>query len=815
TMCSDRALMRYGFMRSIDKYIAQYQYDPRILELLKKKKTEVERCYRDVSVADICSVEQKMNSGKTSPQKAMNDCTITSPFLIAFYLPQFHPIPENDQWWGKGFTEWTNVVKAKPLFPGHYQPHLPADLGFYDLRLPEIRKAQADLARKYGIYGFCYYHYWFNGKMLLDYPLQEVLKSGEPDFPFCLCWANENWTRAWDGRHGEILIQQNYSEEDDRNHIRWLLNIFKDTRYIRINNKPLMLIYLAKNIPDAARTVNIWREEAKKVGENLYLCKVESAPWEYGDPRSQGFDACVEFQPDWGKLGDPNRRLDNGHLVFDYEDVVEKMISKPIPPYKRFPCVTPMWDNSPRRRQSAVIFDKSTPDLYQKWLSTIIGTIDDYNLDENIIFINAWNEWAEGNHLEPDKKNERAYLNATKNALSMRSGTLIKTFKKLVSIVILTFNQLEYSKMCVKSILEHTPEPYEIIFVDNGSTDGTREYLQKLAEGHEYIHLILNKNNLGFAAGNNQALHKAKGDYIVLLNNDVVVTEHWLERMIFYLEGHPDIGMVGPMSNAVSGPQLVENVPYGKDMKAMQKFAKGLAAVNTGKTTEVMRLVGFCLLMKKEALDIIGDLDENYASGNFEDDDLCLRSLIAGYRNIIAHDVFVHHFGSMTFKGNAIDYGATIQKNSRHFADKWKDIIELTADGYRVNLTKEMQLKKLITWGEERFSSGGLAGAVRIFERVLRMDRTNSQALNNLGVIQWQLGDAVSALDKFQKSLSFNPEDHDALGNLAQTVLETERFDLLNPDLIEIIAKSQSGNPDLKKFIETMDNFKMTDKQQG
>ncbi len=337
--------------------------------------------------------------------------------LIAFYLPQYHPIPENDEWWGKDFTEWTNVTKAKPLFAGHYQPHLPADLGYYDLRQIEVRQAQANLAREHGIHGFCYYHYWFNGKQLLNRPFDEVLVSGEPDFPFCICWANENWTRTWDGLERNILIRQEYNLKDDRQHMRWFVNAFKDKRYIRVDGKPLLLIYRVSNIPNPALTAEIWRDEAQKEGiGDIYLALVESMR-DRIDPTSIGFDAAIGFQPDWFNLGWRYRVIDGGNAVYDYASIVKRMLKKKRPSYKRFPCITPGWDNSGRRKKKAYILDKSTPLLYEKWLKGVIENQMPRGLDEKVVFVNAWNEWGEGAHLEPCQKWGRAYLEATKSAL--------------------------------------------------------------------------------------------------------------------------------------------------------------------------------------------------------------------------------------------------------------------------------------------------------------------------------------------------------------------------------------------------------------
>lgn len=354
---------------------------------------------------------------------------------IAIYLPQFHPIPENDSWWGKGFTEWTNVTKAKPLFKGHYQPHLPADLGFYDLRLVETRLAQEALAKEYGIAGFCYYHYWFNGKRLLHEPLDRKLKNPKEDLPFMLCWANENWTRIWNGGDKDILLQQKYSLEDDYNHILHLITYFKEDRYIKVNGKPVFIIYRPKFFPNIEKTIKIWREEVKKAGfPDLYIGFSQNFEHTY-IPQSKGFDFAFEFQPNFlntsAKIPFPSTFLDNAirrikkklkikvadlNYHIDYSCFVAKQIEVG---FKKgiYPGITPMWDNSARRKENPFILHNSTPEKYKNWLSYIKENYPWDSVPEKFLFINAWNEWAEGNHLEPCQKWGTAYLQATKEVL--------------------------------------------------------------------------------------------------------------------------------------------------------------------------------------------------------------------------------------------------------------------------------------------------------------------------------------------------------------------------------------------------------------
>jgi lipopolysaccharide biosynthesis protein len=349
---------------------------------------------------------------------------------IAFYLPQYHPIPENDNWWGEGFTEWTNVRKARPRFDGHYQPHVPAELGYYDLRDAAIQAAQVELAKAHGIGGFCYYHYWFNGKRLLEHPVNELLKSGKPDFPFCLCWANENWTRRWDGEEREVLMAQEHSHDDDREHIESLIPVFRDERYIRVNGKPLFLVYKTNLLPDPKKTAEIWREAARKAGiGELYLVRVENGFQGYDpSPLELGFDAAVEFAPNWGYLGaeisggfELHREYrDCNPRIYDYDKIMGGMLGMRKPDYKLFRGAFPSWDNSARRRNEPIIFANSSPEKYAFWLSQIARyTLDNFQGDERLLFINAWNEWGEGCHLEPDQKYGVQYLEATRNALRL------------------------------------------------------------------------------------------------------------------------------------------------------------------------------------------------------------------------------------------------------------------------------------------------------------------------------------------------------------------------------------------------------------
>lgn len=346
---------------------------------------------------------------------------------IAFYLPQFHPIPENDHWWGKGFTEWTNVTKAVPQFLGHYQPRLPDELGFYDLRIPEIMRRQIELARHYGIYGFCFHYYWFSGgRRLLERPLNQFLADKDAyNFPFCICWANENWTRRWDGLDYEVLMEQRHLEEDDIRFIEDLSPLLRDPRYIRVNDRPLIIVYNVNLLPNPQKTVRIWRDYCRQydIGDPWL---VAAQAFGFGDPRACGFDAAVEFPPQnlkgtklIGGLRFFNKNFEG--RVYDYRDAVARMRNITWPDYPLYKTVIPSWDNEARRPGRGSIFWGSTPDLYKQWLEAVCHATDKHCIrdDEKLVFINAWNEWAEGAYLEPDRRFGYAYLRATREVLEL------------------------------------------------------------------------------------------------------------------------------------------------------------------------------------------------------------------------------------------------------------------------------------------------------------------------------------------------------------------------------------------------------------
>lgn len=348
------------------------------------------------------------------------DASVT---LVAFYLPQFHPIPENDAWWGAGFTEWTNVTRARPQFVGHYQPHVPGELGYYDLRVPEVQRRQVELAKLYGVGAFCFYFYWFAGHRLLERPILQYLSNTALDLPFCLCWANENWSRRWDGLDQELLISQKYSSEDDIAFIEYLSRYLRDRRYLRVAGRPLVLVYRPSLLPDSRATAERWRQwcRANGIGE-IFLAYTQS--FSAVDPAEYGFDAAIEFPPNNSAPPDITDKIERLNpsfkgVVYDWRVLVERSRNYAKTHYRLYRGVNPSWDNEARKSGRGAVLYGSTPEAFREWVrNAAVDTVKRFpHRDERLVFVNAWNEWAEGAHLEPDRRYGYAWLQATRDGL--------------------------------------------------------------------------------------------------------------------------------------------------------------------------------------------------------------------------------------------------------------------------------------------------------------------------------------------------------------------------------------------------------------
>lgn len=355
------------------------------------------------------------------------------PRIIALYLPQYHPFAENDEWWGKGFTEWTNVARARKLFPGHDQPHIPADLGFYDLRLPEVKEEQAKLAREAGIEGFCYYEYWFGeGRQLMERPFEETVSSGKPDFPFCLAWANHSWyKKLWDPKQpgkDKLLIEQKYpGEKDYEAHFYKLLPAFRDKRYIRVNGKLFYIIYDGLGFKDVANFMATWRRLAKENGlEGFYFVASDFNSEHREELLGKGFDAThnVDHLNIYHKASafkkavlTIGRKYLHIPMIYKYRDAIKYMLHPDCRERNVIPVIIPNWDHTPRSGARGLVMTGAKPEYFKRLVKAAINLVKDKPGDEQIIILKSWNEWGEGNYMEPDLEYGHGYINAMAEAI--------------------------------------------------------------------------------------------------------------------------------------------------------------------------------------------------------------------------------------------------------------------------------------------------------------------------------------------------------------------------------------------------------------
>lgn len=430
-----------------------------------------------------------------------------APLVFAYYLPQFHAIPVNDHFWGKGFTEWRQITRAMPRFPGHYQPRIPRDLGFYDLTDPAVLPRQAELARAAGVNAFCYYYYWFNGKRVLERPLDAHMGS-DVDMPFMIMWANENWTKTWDGCESDVLLRQDYRTEDEDALLADLARHFRDPRYVRLDGRPLFFLYNPKHLPSGVKMINRWRKKLREVHAVNPLIFMAQA-FDTIDPRPFGLDGAIEFPPHKLATSHPGRMMPDAYgkgfegRVIAYDDFVDTSLEEPLPDFPLIKTIVPSWDNDARRPGRGLILEGAAPAKYQAWLKTLLQrAIDHPVFGVPLVAVNAWNEWAEAAYLEPDVHYGGAYLNATARALVSAVNDYVPPHarEKLpdVTVVMPCFNHARFLPERIGSILNQTVLPSEIIFLDDASSDDSVAVARELLKDSAIPWRIeVNKTNSG------------------------------------------------------------------------------------------------------------------------------------------------------------------------------------------------------------------------------------------------------------------------------------------------------------------------------
>jgi glycosyltransferase involved in cell wall biosynthesis len=458
---------------------------------------------------------------------------------IAFYLPQFYPISKNDEWWGADYTDWLPVTNAGSQFIGHYQPHIPHEqLGFYDLRSVRIQEQQIDIAKNYGIYGFCYHYFWFDGKTLFERPLQQLLDNPELDFPFCLCWFNEDWVREKGEKDSEVLIAQSYSSANDLAFIKSIEPAIRDTRYIKVDGRPLIIIHKPGLLPDPAATARQWREYCREVGiGEIHLVMAQTL--ESLDPRPYGFDAAMQFPPNSAMIPEITEKpllvnsAYNGRL-YNYRDLAQKYKTQENPEYILYRTVVPRWDNEPIKPGRGDIFIEATPALYQHWLDLVSdqAVSDPVNI-ENLVFINSWNEWREGSHLEPDRRHGFTYLNQTREVLKSypyRNVTL--TSLPLITVIVPIYNHEMFLEKTLNSVIHQSYPNIEIILVDDGSTDKSAEIAYNFQQHQDKNRVIFFQlKNSGTPRAIDWGVKHAQGEMLSICNSDDIFHQDRIFRL--------------------------------------------------------------------------------------------------------------------------------------------------------------------------------------------------------------------------------------------------------------------------------------------